>query len=550
MTPLPEWTTAGGQSTFRLEAPTLPDLAPVLALPAQTLRGIALRLESIGLTRAYLAPTSALVRAIHPLLRSAARAVHLRRSPDPAALAARLLLFEDAILHEEALRALGDCLSPLLEAGLLVASNGRVSSRLVLGLVDTLYLFSDARAHGEDCVLPPGDGTIALIGAAFPERPVGRALDLGCGSGTCALVLARRAERVIATDIYERALDLTRLNAAINGISNVETRRGSLFDPVAGERFDLVVSQPPFIPKPEGAATSTFLYGGSRGDELPLALIGSLAPHVAEGGRAILLVEWPVGTDPVATRIRRALADDQMDILVLEAPHVGADEHATEYAASMATVLDDSFVADARMRREHFEREGISAIVPAFSVIARPSPLQISAAAPSPAAAPSAGRPTAAAPSTAKAPSAEPPAAAARHGWTDTLPITARARGKVTQARIDKLLGARAAGMDPRKLLATRLRVPAGTTFVEEQKGPGADKPSSHSARFADEALAFPVALTPEILALVTMVHEEDSVLAGLGRFAEAFEISMEEAAAKMLPAIGLSLRQGLLEIA
>ncbi len=529
MTPLPEWTTAGGQSTFRLEAPTLPDLAPVLALPAQTLRGIALRLESIGLTRAYLAPTSALVRAIHPLLRSAARAVHLRRSPDPAALAARLLLFEDAILHEEALRALGDCLSPLLEAGLLVASNGRVSSRLVLGLVDTLYLFSDARAHGEDCVLPPGDGTIALIGAAFPERPVGRALDLGCGSGTCALVLARRVERVIATDIYERALDLTRLNAAINGISNVETRRGSLFDPVAGERFDLVVSQPPFIPKPEGAATSTFLYGGSRGDELPLALIGSLAPHVAEGGRAILLVEWPVGTDPVATRIRRALADDQMDILVLEAPHVGADEHATEYAASMATVLDDSFVADARMRREHFEREGISAIVPAFSVIARPSPLQSSAAAPSP---------------------AEPPAAAARHGWTDTLPITARARGKVTQARIDKLLGARAAGMDPRKLLATRLRVPAGTTFVEEQKGPGADKPSSHSARFADEALAFPVALTPEILALVTMVHEEDSVLAGLGRFAEAFEISMEEAAAKMLPAIGLSLRQGLLEIA
>ncbi len=394
--------------------------------------------------------------------------------------------------------------------------------------MDTLYLFSDARAHGEDAVLPPGDGTIALIGAAYPERPVGRALDLGCGSGTCALVLARRAERVIATDIYERALDFTRLNAAINGVSNVETRRGSLFEPVAGERFDLVVSQPPFIPKPEGAATSTFLYGGSRGDELPLALIGSLAPHVAEGGRAILLVEWPAGPDPVAARIRRALGAEHLDLLVLEAPHVGADEHATEYAASMATVLDDSFMADAVMRRAHFDREAISAIVPAFAVISHPSP-------PTPAPPPADGAQS---------------AGAARHGWTDTLPITARARGKVTPARIDKLLGAREAGMDPRKLLATRLRVPAGTTFVEEQKGPGADKPSSHSARFADEALIGPVPLTPELLALVTMIHEEDSVLAGLGRFAETYELSMEEAAAKMLPAIGLSLRQGLLEIA
>ncbi len=523
---------------FRLEAPTLPDLAPILSLPATTLRGFAARLRGIGLTRAYLAPTSALVRAIHPVLRPAARSYHLRRSTDVAALAARLLLFEDAISHEEAVTALGDSLSPLLEAGILVASSGLVSSRLVLGLVDDLYLFSDARTPGEDAVLPPGDGTIALLAAAFPERPVSRALDLGCGSGTCALVLARRAERVVATDIHDRALDLTRLNAAINGISSVETRLGSLFEPVAGETFDLLVSQPPFIPKPAGAEASTFLYGGSRGDELPLALIGSLAPHVGERGRAVLLVEWPVGTEPVAARIRRALGENGLDLLVLEAPHVSADQHATEYAASMTSVLDEAFARDATMRREHFEREGISAIVPAFTVIERPAPVPVG-----PAAAPSPGASPAPSPGASPVPDGRP-------GWTDTLHITSRARGKVTSARIDKLLGARAVGMDPRRLLSTRLRVPAGTTFVEEQKGPGADKPSSLSARFADDVLIGPVPLTPELLALVTMVHEEDSALAGLGRFAEAFDLSMEEAAAKMLPAIAQALRQGLLEIA
>lgn len=498
-------------------------------------------------------------------MRPAARAFHLRQSPEPAALAARLFLFEEALSREEAERVLGDLLTPLLEGGLLALSAGegappagdsksgdgqsgdsksgdsksgdlrtgdgqsggsksgdgqsggsksgeRVSCRLVLGLVDDLYLFSDARSYGDDAVLPPGDGTIALLAAAFPDKTVDRALDLGCGSGTCALVLAKRAKQVVATDIYGRALALTRMNATMNGIGNVETREGSLFDPVANETFDLVVSQPPFIPKPEGAATSTFLYGGSRGDEIPLALLGGLAPHLAEHGRAVLLVEWPVAKDAVADRIRRALGTNEPDLLVLEAPRVGADEHATEYAASMHSRLDEDFVKDALMRRAHFDRESIAAIVPAFTVIQR---------------SPHAGR----------------------QGFSDTIPITSRARGKVSSSRLDKLFAAREVGADPRRLLGAKLRVPAGTTFSEEQKGPGADKPSSVSARFSDEALIHPVPLTPELLAVVTLIHESDTVQAGLARYAEAFEVTGEEAFA-FLPRIAQSLRQGLLEVA
>ncbi len=491
--------------------PVLPDLAPLLALPPDTLRGVARRLAQIGLTRAFLAPFSAPLRAIHPLLRPAARAWHLGRREDPAAIAARLICFEDAVTEAEADRALGELFAPLADAGLFAVAGGRVRARLVIGVVDDLYLASDARAHGEDAVLPPGDGTIALVGAAFPTRPVGRLLDLGCGSGTCALLLARRAAHVVATDLHARALDLTRLNATMNGLDNVETREGSLFDPVRGETFDLIVSQPPFIPQPIGAARSTFLYGGSRGDELPLALIATLAPHLAPRGRALLLVEWPVTTEPVATRVRRALAAPELDLLVLESPPIGADDHAAEYAATMTSDLGDAFDRDATMRRDHFDREGIAAVVPSFVVVSRPE-----------------GRP----------------------GFTDTTPITSRARGKVTAARLDKLLAARATGADPQRLLAARLRVPEGTTFVEEQVGPGMDKPSKLHARFADAALAPPTPMTPELLAVVTMVHEEDSVVTGLCRYAEATGTSQEQAVGAMLPAVGRALRQGLLEVA
>ena len=509
--------------SFCLEVLTLPELHPLLSLPDATLRALPARLRSIGLGRAFLSPTSALLRGIHPILRPAARAFHLRQSHEPAALAARLLVFEDAITREEAGRALGELLTPLLEAGLLSVTKGavdgagdpesgdRVSCRFVVSLVDDLLLFSDARSHGEGAVPPPGDETIALLSAAIPDNRVGRALDLGCGSGACALRMALRAERVIATDIHARALDFTRLNARMNGIGNVEAREGSLFDPVANETFDLVVSQPPFVPRPEGAAASPFVDGGRRGDEIALALIGGIAPHIGDHGRAVLLVDWPSAKEPVAERVRKALGANALDLLILEAPRVGADEHITEYSASVQGTLGEAFVADALMRRAHFEREGISAIVPSIVVIQR-----------------SAG--------------------AARPGFTDAIAITSQARGKVTAARIDKLFAAREVGAAPKRLLASKLRVPAGTTFSEEQKGPGMDKPSSLSARFADEALIHPVPLTPELLAAVTLIHESDSVQAGLARYAEAFEVTPEEAF-QFLPRIAQSLRQGLLEI-
>ena len=70
------------------------------------------------------------------------------------------------------------------------------------------------------------------------RRRIRRALDLGTGCGIQALLAAKHAEHVVATDVNPRALSFAAFNARLNGVENIEFRLGNSFEPVAGERFD------------------------------------------------------------------------------------------------------------------------------------------------------------------------------------------------------------------------------------------------------------------------------------------------------------------------
>ena len=73
-------------------------------------------------------------------------------------------------------------------------------------------------------------------------------LDMGTGSGVCAVFAARHARRVVAVDINMAAVRCAGINAVLNHVEHrVEVRHGDLFDPVAGERFDLILFNPPFL---------------------------------------------------------------------------------------------------------------------------------------------------------------------------------------------------------------------------------------------------------------------------------------------------------------
>ncbi len=157
---------------------------------------------------------------------------------------------------------------------------------------------------GPEHVLGVGGASLTLA-RITPRHRIGRVLDLGTGGGIQALHAARHADSVVATDLSERALNVAAFNIALNATSKdapIELRHGSLLEPVAGEQFDLIVSNPPFVITPRSTdedpdAVWTYRDGGRAGDALLSELLGSLHTHLAPGGRAALLGNWEVTQD-------------------------------------------------------------------------------------------------------------------------------------------------------------------------------------------------------------------------------------------------------------
>ncbi|MEU4675809.1 methyltransferase [Micromonospora sp. NPDC023737] len=142
--------------------------------------------------------------------------------------------------------------------------------------------------HSEH-VLGIGGATQTLIGATI-RRPVETALDLGTGSGVQALHLSTHARSVTATDVSPRALRFAATTAALNG-QDWELLRGDMVAPVAGRRFDLVVSNPPFVVGP-GTTTHVYRDSGRVGDAIGSELAAAAPGLLTEGGTMQYLANW------------------------------------------------------------------------------------------------------------------------------------------------------------------------------------------------------------------------------------------------------------------
>ncbi|GAA4490164.1 DUF7059 domain-containing protein [Microbacterium panaciterrae] len=176
-----------------------------------------------------------------------------------------------------------------------------------------------------DHVLGVGGASRTLASLVMPIE-VERALDLGTGCGIQALLVARHAGSVVATDISERALAYAELNARLAGAGNIEFRHGSMFEPVAGESFGLIVSNPPFVITPRGADVPEYEYrdGGLVGDALVEAFVREAPAHLAPGGSAQLLGNWEsrptAGSRTGARGLRRleSWIDPELDAWVVQ----------------------------------------------------------------------------------------------------------------------------------------------------------------------------------------------------------------------------------------
>lgn len=140
-----------------------------------------------------------------------------------------------------------------------------------------------------DHVLGVGGASVTL--AEWTVRPaVAAALDIGTGCGVQALHLSRHAGQITATDRNPRALALAAMTAQLNQL-DWELLEGDLLEPVAGRRFDLVVSNPPFV---VGPAANGYIYrdSGLAGDAISELLVRGAPRLLTDGGWCQLLANW------------------------------------------------------------------------------------------------------------------------------------------------------------------------------------------------------------------------------------------------------------------
>jgi predicted RNA methylase len=198
-----------------------------------------------------------------------------------------------------------DALTPagveaLVEAGVLDRSGSAVRAIPRLVPWRDFFLLSDrlpieGNPFPHDYVMSGTSASSLLLSRLTPKRKVGTALDVGAGAGIHALLAARHAGQVIATDTNPRALNFAQMNARLNGIENISFRQGSFFEPVRGERFDLIVSNPPFLISP--TADLMFQNPGAEADSVSELMIRQAPEHLSDPGQAVSLISWCHRTD-------------------------------------------------------------------------------------------------------------------------------------------------------------------------------------------------------------------------------------------------------------
>ena len=286
----------------------------------------------------------------------------LRATEDRDPLATLIRLFVCA--QTEPVEAVAAALAPLDFAEAFAA--GLVEAAPAAGCAqgvdlepygDTWWVLSDVPSSR-----PPGPAVAPrprarhrrrLVDPGRRRRSAGRsdtALDLGTGCGVQALHLSTHAGAVTATDLSERALRFAATTAALNG-QDWELLRGDLVAPVAGRRFDLVVSNPPFVVGP-GTTTHTYRDSGRAGDAVCAELAAAAPGLLTEGGTMQFLANWVhVAGEEWDERVAGWFAGTGLDAWVIQ----------REVADPMAYV--DLWLADANEDRRPGARRRLARLV-------------------------------------------------------------------------------------------------------------------------------------------------------------------------------------------
>ncbi len=212
-----------------------------------------------------------------------------------------------------------------------------------------------------DYVLGASPASLTLAEITM-RTPVDRALDLGTGCGVQALHLARHASTVVGTDLNPRALRMARVSADLSE-ADVDLREGSLFEPVVGERFDLIVSNPPYVMSPPDGQRLTYREGDLVADGLVETIVRQASQHLSDGGSLQLLTNWAI-LDGVEWQDRLSgwVQGTGLDCWVIERERLDAYAYIEMWLTDAGLAGSDEWEPAYRRWLDYFQGLGISEV--------------------------------------------------------------------------------------------------------------------------------------------------------------------------------------------
>jgi methylase of polypeptide subunit release factors len=269
--------------------------------------------------------------------------MHLTRRGRPLDTLIRLFILGAPVEEGAARAALAESFAMCVRAGLIQASAGAAQATVKLTPFRGLWLVVDQAARDEiaarrDVVMGLTYSTIALANFAV-RRQVGRTLDVGTGCGVQAFLAARHSGEVVATDTNPRALAFAKFNAGLNGCSQMRFLAGDGFEPVQGERFGLILCNPPFALSP--SCRYVYRDSGVEADGFARGLIRQAPALLEEGAYCQIVCDWAhVADQDPRERLAEWLRGCGCDAWVLKTATTEAGQYAhmwirdTELAAS------------------------------------------------------------------------------------------------------------------------------------------------------------------------------------------------------------------------
>ncbi len=252
------------------------------------------------------------------------------RGGTPLETLVRLFLLQTPVTLDQAEAALPGLVDELAVQGLLEQSIGEVAARMDVRPYATedqhLWVLSDLtpgldggpQRVGTDYVLGISPASTSLAQLTIRE-PVDRSLDLGTGCGVQALHLAGHSGTVVATDVNRRALWMTRFNAALNEVADqIDVREGSFFEPVRGERFDLIATNPPFVISPATGERLVYRDSGLPGDRVVEDIVRAAPRLLNDAGWCQILGNWVIAEGLGWDERLAGWLDDSVDALVVQ----------------------------------------------------------------------------------------------------------------------------------------------------------------------------------------------------------------------------------------